>query len=81
MDLLSGPKRAKLIATHKSFFKSGICAGRFVCIVKASLLSSTIKTFETTNQNVHGRNKPTSCKLLQGGNNALRIYKKFYIPV
>ncbi|KAI9444418.1 hypothetical protein BJY52DRAFT_1228861 [Lactarius psammicola] len=81
MDLLSGPKRAKLIATHKSFFKSGICAGRFVCIVKASPLSSTIKTFETTDQNVHGRNKPTSCKLLQGGNNALRIYKKFYIPV
>ncbi|KAN0129875.1 CNH domain containing protein, partial [Lactarius tabidus] len=82
MDPLAGVKRAKRIAAHTSFFKSGICVGRtFVCVVKTSLLSSTIKIFEPIDQNVRGRNKPTFRKLLQGGNDTLRIYKEFYIPV
>ena len=82
MDPLAGLKRAKRIAAHTSFFQSGICVGRtFVCVVKTSPLSSTIKIFEPIDQNVRGRNKPTSRKLLQGENDALRIYKEFYIPV
>ena len=82
MDPLAGLKRAKRIAAHTSFFKSGICVGRtFVCIVKTSPLSSTIKIFEPIEQNIRGRNKPTFRKLLQGGNDTLRIYKEFYIPV
>ncbi|KAI9510515.1 CNH domain-containing protein [Russula earlei] len=82
MDPLAGLKRAKRIATHTSFFKSGVCVGRtFVCVVKTSPLSSTIKIFEPIDQNVRGRNKPTFRKLLQGGNDTLRIYKEFYIPV
>jgi hypothetical protein len=82
MDPLAGVKRAKRIAAHTSFFKSGICVGRtFVCVVKTSPLSSTIKIFEPIDQNVRGRNKPTFRKLLQGGNDTLRIYKEFYIPV
>jgi hypothetical protein len=82
MDPLAGLKRAKLIAAHTSFFKSVICVGRtFVCVVKTSPLSSTIKIFEPIDQNVRGRNKPTFRKLLQGGNDTLRIYKEFYIPV
>jgi hypothetical protein len=82
MDPLAGLKRAKRIAAHTSFFKSGICVGRtFVCVVKTSPLSSTIKIFEPIDQNVRGRNKPTFRKLLQGGNDTLRIYKEFYIPV
>ena len=44
-------------------------------------LSSTIKIFEPIDQNIRGRNKPTFRKLLQGGNDTLRIYKDFYIPV
>jgi RHO1 GDP-GTP exchange protein 1/2 len=82
MDPLAGLKRAKRIAAHTSFFKSGVCLGRtFVCVVKTSPLSSTIKIFEPIDQNVRGRNKPTFRKLLQGGNDTLRIYKEFYIPV
>jgi hypothetical protein len=82
MDPLAGLKRAKRIAAHTSFFKSGVCVGRtFVCVVKTSPISSTIKVFEPIDQNVRGRNKPTFRKLLQGGNDTLRIYKEFYIPV
>jgi hypothetical protein len=82
MDPLAGLKRAKRIAAGTSFFKSGICIGRtFVCVVKTSPLSSTIKIFEPIDQNVRGRNKPTFRKLLQGGDDTLRIYKEFHIPV
>jgi hypothetical protein len=82
IDPLAGPKRAKRIAAHTSFFKSGICVGRmFVYVVKTSPLSSTIKIFEPIAQNVRGSNKPTFHKLLQGDNDTLRIYKESYILV
>ncbi|KAI0060701.1 CNH-domain-containing protein [Artomyces pyxidatus] len=82
IDPLAGLKRAKRIASHTSFFKTGICIGRtFVCVVKTSPLSSTIKIFEPIDQNIRGRSKPTFRKLLQGGNDTLRIYREFYIPV
>jgi hypothetical protein len=79
MDPLAGLKRAKRIAAHTSFFKSGICVGRtFVCVVKTSPLSSTIKIFEPIDQNVRGRNKPTFRKLLQGGNDTADIQGVLY---
>ena len=60
MDPLAGLKRARHIAAHASFFWYGICVRRtFVCVVKMSPLSSTIKIFEPINQNIRGRNKPT----------------------
>ena len=76
MDPLAGLKRAKRIASHITFFKTGVCLGKtLVCVVKASPLSSTIKTLEPIDQNVRGRNKPTFRKLLQGGNDTLRVFK------
>ncbi|OCH85211.1 CNH-domain-containing protein [Obba rivulosa] len=82
MDPLAGLKRAKRIASHISFFKAGVCLGKtLVCVVKASPLSSTIKTLEPIDQNIRGRSKPTFRKLLQGGNDTLRVFKEFYIPV
>ncbi|KAI0315023.1 CNH domain-containing protein [Amylostereum chailletii] len=82
IDPMAGLKRAKRIASHTSFFKTGVCMGRtFVCVVKTSPLSSTIKILEPIDQNIRGRSKPTFRKLLQGGNDTLRIYKEFYIPV
>jgi hypothetical protein len=82
MDLLAGLKRAERIAAHTSFFKSGICVGRtFVCVVKTSPLPSAIKIFEPIDQNMPGRNQPTFRKLLQGGNDTLRIYEDFSIPM
>ncbi|OJT06723.1 Rho1 guanine nucleotide exchange factor 1 [Trametes pubescens] len=82
MDPLSGLKRAKRIASHISFFKAGVCVGKtLVCVVKSSPLSSTIKALEPIDQNVRGQRKPTFRKLLQGGNDTLRVFKEFYIPV
>lgn len=80
-DPTAGLKRAKKISSHTSFFKAGTCLGRtLVCVVKASALSSTIKTLEPIDQTVRGKNKPTFVKRLQGGNDTLRVFKEFYIP-
>ncbi|KAF8449011.1 CNH domain-containing protein [Boletus edulis BED1] len=82
MDPLAGLKRAKRISSHTSFFKAGICLGKtLVCVVKSSPLSSTIKTLEPIDQNIRGRSKPTFRKLLQGGNDTLKLFREFYIPV
>jgi hypothetical protein len=76
VDPMAGLKRAKRISNHTAFFKAGICLGQvLVCIVKSSLLSSTIKTLEPIDQNEHGKNKPTFTKLLQGGNDTLRFFR------
>ncbi|KAJ2932613.1 hypothetical protein H1R20_g4473, partial [Candolleomyces eurysporus] len=81
-DPMAGLKRAKRISSHTSFFKAGYCLDRvLVCIVKSSQLSSTFKTLEPIDQNIRGRAKPTFKKLLQGGNDTLKPFREFYIPV
>lgn len=76
MDPLAGLKRAKRISSHTSFFKAGICLGKtLVCVVKSSPLSSTIKALEPIDQNIRGRSKPTFRKLLQGGNDTLKLFR------
>ena|ERR1700722_11283 len=75
-DPMSGLKRAKRISAHTSFFKAGACLGRtLVCVVKSSPLSSTIKTLEPIDQNIRGRAKPTFKKILQGGNDTLKLFR------
>jgi hypothetical protein len=75
-DPSAGLKKAKRISSHTSFFKAGVCLGRtLVCVVKSSALSTTIKTLEPLDQNQRSRNKPTFKKLLQGGNETLRVFK------
>jgi RHO1 GDP-GTP exchange protein 1/2 len=75
-DPMAGLKRAKRISSHTSFFKAGYCLGKvLVCIVKSSQLSSTFKTLEPIDQNVRGLRKPTFRKLLQGGNDTLKMFK------
>ncbi|KAJ7117617.1 RhoGEF Rgf2 [Mycena epipterygia] len=82
MDPTAGLKRAKRIATHTSFFKAGFCVGKvLVCIVKSTQLSSTFKVLEPIEQTIRGRAKPTFKKLLQGGNDTLKPFREFYIPV
>ncbi|KAF9563907.1 CNH-domain-containing protein [Agrocybe pediades] len=82
LDPMAGLKRAKRISSHTSFFKAGFCLNKvLVCIVKSSQLSSTFKTLEPIDQNVRGRAKPTFKKLLQGGNDTLKLFREFYIPV
>jgi hypothetical protein len=52
----------------------------FVCVVETSPPSGKIKIFEPIDQNVRWRNKLTFRKVLQGGNDKLRIYKELYVP-
>jgi hypothetical protein len=76
LDPVAGLKRAKRISSHTSFFKAGFCLGRvLVCIVKSSQLSSTFKTLEPIDQNIRVRAKPTFKKLLQGGNDTLKLFR------
>ncbi len=80
-DPMGSLKRGRRISSHTSFFRAGICLGRtLVCVVKSSSLSSTIKTLEPIEQNVRGKKQPTFKKLLQGGQDSLRVFKEFYIP-
>ncbi|KAG8900412.1 RHO1 GDP-GTP exchange protein 2 [Tulasnella sp. 408] len=80
-DPIANLKRAKEVSSHASFFKAGTCLGRtLVSVVKASALSSTIKTLEPIDQAVRRKNKPALRKLLQGGNDILRVFKEFSIP-
>ncbi|GJJ10951.1 hypothetical protein Clacol_005180 [Clathrus columnatus] len=81
-DPSAGLKRAKRIAAHTSFFKTGFCLNRtLVCVVKSSQLSSTIKVLEPIDYTARGKSKPTFRKILQGGNDTLRLFREFYIPV
>lgn len=81
-DPMGSLKRGRRISSHTSFFKAGQCLGRtLVCVVKSSSLSSTIKTLEPIEQNVRvGKKQQTFRKLLQGGQDSLRVFKEFYIP-
>jgi RHO1 GDP-GTP exchange protein 1/2 len=81
-DPMAGLKRAKRISSHISFFKAGYCLGKaLVCVVKSSPLSSTIKVFEPIDQNVRRRRQPTFRSFLAGGNDTLKVFREFYIPV
>jgi hypothetical protein len=76
-DPNSALKRGKRISSHTSFFKSGICLGKMlVAVVKSSTLSSTIKVLEPVDQTQRGKKPQTSfMKRLNGGNEALRLFK------
>ncbi|KAI4135757.1 MAG: hypothetical protein LQ347_000391 [Umbilicaria vellea] len=74
-------KRPKKIQGHANFFKAGVCLGRhLVCSVKTSALSTTIKVFEPMDTMSKGKKKPAISKMFQGGQDALKPFKEFYIP-
>lgn len=81
-DPTAALKRGKKIASHTSFFKSGICLGKvLVAVVKSSTLSSTIKVFEAIDQSNRGKKQQASfMRRLNGANEALKLFKEFYIP-
>ncbi|KAG0141113.1 hypothetical protein CROQUDRAFT_52219 [Cronartium quercuum f. sp. fusiforme G11] len=82
-DSLGAAKRARKISSNASFFKVGDCLGRkLVCIVKSGSVSSTIKTLEPSDNYLNfrgGKSKPLR-KIIPGSNDALKVYKEFYIP-
>ncbi|EHS64032.1 hypothetical protein, variant [Puccinia graminis f. sp. tritici CRL 75-36-700-3] len=85
-DAAGAAKRARKVSSNASFFKVGDCLGRkLVCVVKAGSVSSTIKTLEPTDNlnhqlNVRTRTKPAFRKIIPANNDALKVYKEFYIP-
>lgn len=77
-EAIIAAKKARKISTNASFFKTGVCLNRtLVCIVKSGTVSSTIKTLEPIDHSGRaGKKQPSIRKLLQGGNELLKIYKE-----
>jgi len=68
-------RKAKKVSGHVNFFKSGVCLGRvFLCVVKSSAMSSTIKVLEPVEGLNRGRTKLGFAKLLQGGQD-FKVFK------
>ncbi|KAI3622906.1 ROM2 [Malassezia furfur] len=80
-DPVGSLKRGRRISSHTTFFRAGVCLGRtLVCVVKSGPVSSTIKTLEPIERDMRVKKQPTFRKLLQGGQDSLRVFKEFYIP-
>ncbi|WWD03483.1 hypothetical protein V865_001535 [Kwoniella europaea PYCC6329] len=81
-DANAALKRGKRISSHTSFIKSGICLGKtLIAIVKSSTLSSTIKVMEPIDQSLRNKKAPGGfMKRLNGRDEALKLFKEFYIP-
>ncbi|KAL1296701.1 hypothetical protein AAFC00_000176 [Neodothiora populina] len=74
-------KRGRKIC-HANYFNAGMCNGQLlVCCVKSSSLSSTVKVYEPMDSMTKGKKKSGLAKMLAGGQEVLRPYKEFYIPM
>ncbi|KAH9267073.1 hypothetical protein BASA84_000831 [Batrachochytrium salamandrivorans] len=73
-------RHGKKIGSHVSFFKQGVCSERtLVCAVKSTALTATIKVLEPVGLSA-GNLRGKIGKLFRATNDALRVYKEFYIP-
>lgn len=74
-------KRGRKIC-HANYFNAGMCNGQLlVCCVKSSSLSSTVKVYEPMDAMSKGKKKSGLAKMLAGGQEVLRPFKEFYIPM
>lgn len=74
-------KRGRRIC-HANYINSGTCNGQnLVCCVKSSSLSSTVKVFEPMDSMTKGKKKSGLAKMLASGQEVLKPYKEFYIPM
>lgn len=74
-------RRPKKIQNHANFFKAGVCMGRhLVCSAKMSGISTTIKVYEPMDTISKGKKKPAIGRMFQGGQEALKPFKEFYVP-
>ncbi|KAG5519110.1 hypothetical protein PMAC_002198 [Pneumocystis sp. 'macacae'] len=80
-DTTLANKRPRKIAGHTNFFKSGLCLGKLlICVVKSSVLNSTIKVLEPVEGISRGKKQVPFKFLLQGSHDVLKVFKEFYIP-
>lgn len=74
-------KKGKRIC-HANYINAGMCNGQtLVCCVKSSSLSSTVKVFEPMDSMTKGKKKSGFAKMLASGQEVLKPYKEFYIPM
>lgn len=74
-------KRGRRIC-HANYINAGMCNGQtLVCCVKSSSLSSTVKVFEPMDSMTKGKKKSGFAKMLASGQEVLKPYKEFYIPM
>jgi hypothetical protein len=74
-------KRGRRIC-HANYINAGMCNGQtVVCCVKSSSLSSTVKVFEPMDSMTKGKKKSGLAKMLASGQEVLKPYKEFYIPM
>ncbi|KAI6893637.1 citron like protein, partial [Hortaea werneckii] len=85
LDPEEGPgapsKRGRRIC-HANYINAGMCNGQtLVCCVKSSSLSSTVKVFEPMDSMTKGKKKSGFAKMLASGQEMLKPYNEFYIPM
>jgi hypothetical protein len=78
----AGPARRGRRICHANYINAGMCNGQtLVCCVKSSSLSSTVKVFEPMDSMVKGKKKGGLARMLASGQEVLKPYKEFYIPM
>ncbi|KYG46662.1 hypothetical protein M433DRAFT_64713 [Acidomyces richmondensis BFW] len=78
----SAPSRRGRRICHANYINSGMCNGQtLVSCVKSSSLSSTVKVFEPMDKMTQGRNRRGLARMLASGQEVLKPYKEFYIPM
>lgn len=81
-DGVAGPARRGKKICHANYINAGMCNGQqLVCCVKSSSLSSTVKVFEPMDSMVKGKKKGGFARMLASGQEVLKEYKTFYIPM
>ena len=79
---MAGPARRGRRICHANYINAGMCNGQtLVCCVKSSSLSSTVKVFEPMDSMVKGKKKGGFARMLASGQEVLKPYKEFYIPM
>ncbi|KAI5212959.1 hypothetical protein AUEXF2481DRAFT_70482 [Aureobasidium subglaciale EXF-2481] len=74
-------KRGRKICSA-NYFSAGMCNGQLlVCCVKSTSLSSTVRVYEPMDTMSKGKKKSGLAKMLAGGQEVLRPFKEFYIPM
>ncbi|KAK3719973.1 RHO1 GDP-GTP exchange protein 2 [Vermiconidia calcicola] len=79
---VAGPAKRGRRICHANYINAGMCNGQtLVCCVKSSSLSSTVKVFEPMDSMVKGKKKSGIARMLASGQEVLKPYKEFYIPM
>ena len=78
----SAPSKRGRRICHANYINAGMCHGQtLVCCVKSSSLSSTVKVFEPMDSMTKLKKKSGLAKMLASGQEMLKPYKEFYIPM